>query len=326
MKPRLFLTRALPEPVMAFLQDRAELSYNREDRVLSTEEIKEGVQGKDGLISLVTDTIGEEIIQAGTELRVISNYAVGYNNIDVETATKHNIAVTNTPGVLTETTADLAWALLMGIARRVVEGDAYTRTGQWRDWAPQLLLGRDVYGATLGLIGMGRIGQAVARRASGFEMKVLYHSRTRLSAAEERSLNVTYMDKDTLLQQADYISLHVPYTSATHHYLGPREFALMKKTAYLINTARGPIVDEKALVHALKNNTIAGAGLDVYENEPQLEPGLTRLSNVILLPHIGSATIKTRTEMGMMAAQNALDVLAGNPCPNIVNEDKLREE
>lgn len=305
---------------MAFLQERTELSYNREDRVLGAEEIKEGVQGKDGLISLVTDKIGEEIIRAGTELRVISNYAVGYNNIDVEAATKHRIAVTNTPGVLTETTADLAWALLMGIARRVVEGDAYTRTGRWQNWAPQLLLGHDVYGAILGLIGMGRIGQAVARRARGFEMRVLYHSRTRLSAAEERSLNVTYVDKDTLLKQADYISLHVPYTKETHHYIGARELALMKETAYLINTARGPIVDEKALVRALEHGIIAGAGLDVYENEPLLEPGLTRLSNVILLPHIGSATIKTRTEMGMMAAQNALDVLAGNPCPNIVNK------
>lgn len=323
-KPKMFLTRELPAPVMTFLHEKTELSYNREDRVLSEAEISDGVQGQDGLISLVTDTISEKIIATGRELRVISNYAVGFNNIDVAAATRRNIAVTNTPGVLTETTADLAWALLMAIARRLVEGDAYTRAGKWRDWAPQLFLGRDVFRATLGLIGMGRIGQAMARRASGFNMRVLYYNRTRLPAEAEQMLNAKYADKETVLRQADYVSLHVPYTDATHHYIGENELALMKDSAYLINTARGPIVDEKALVQALKNETIAGAGLDVYENEPQLEPGLVSLNNVILLPHIGSASIRTRTEMGMLAARNALDVLAGDPCPHVVNEDDLR--
>ena len=322
-KPKLFLTRELPAPVMEFLHEHTELAYNIEDRVLSEQEIIEGVKGKDGLISLVTDSIGKDIIEAGSDLKVISNYAVGFNNIDVKAATRCNVAVTNTPGVLTETTADLAWALLMAVARRVVEADVYTRAGKWKDWAPQLFLGRDVFDATLGIVGMGRIGQAVARRASGFNMKVLYNTRTRLSKQEERKLNAEYVDKDTLLQQSDYISIHVPYTEATHHYIGKHELDMMKTTAYIINTARGPIVDEQALVRALENGVIAGAGLDVYENEPRLEAGLTELRNVVLLPHIGSASIKTRTEMGMLAAQNALDVLTGKPCPNIVNKEGL---
>lgn len=322
-KPKVFLTRELPSPVMAFLKEHTELSYNAEDRVLKKREIIEGVQGKEGLISLVTDTIDREVIEAASDLKVISNYAVGFNNIDVQAATEHNIAVTNTPGVLTETTADLAWALLMAVARRVVEGDVYTRSGKWENWAPQLFLGSDVHGATLGIVGMGRIGQAVARRARGFEMNVLYYSRTRLPQEQEQRLNAEYVTIGELLERADYISIHVPYTESTHHLIGEGELKQMKKTAYLINTARGPIVDEKALVHALEHGVIAGAGLDVYEREPQLEPGLKDLSNVVLLPHIGSASVKTRTNMGMMAAQNALDVLTGRPCENVVNQGGL---
>lgn len=322
-KPKVFLTRMLPDPVMKQLREKTELTVNTEDRVLRHEELIEGVKGKEALISLVTDTIDDAVMAAGTQLRVISNYAVGFNNIDVASATKRRIAVTNTPGVLTETTADLAWALLMAVARRVVEADAFTRAGKWDNWAPLLFLGSDVYGATLGVIGMGRIGQAVARRASGFGMRVLYFSRTRLTAEEERALNASYTEKETLLKEADYVSLHVPYSQATHHFIGERELELMKETACIINTARGPVIDEQALVRALSEKVIAGAGLDVYEDEPRLAPGLAALNNVILLPHIGSASVETRTKMGMLAVQNALDVLSGKPCLHVVNKEAL---
>lgn len=325
MAPSVFLTRELLPPVMDFLKRETVLTYNAEDRALTKEEIINGAQGKEALISLVTDVIDREVIEQNPQLRVISNYGVGFNNIDVEAATKHGIVVTNTPGVLTETTADLAWALLMACARRVVEADAFTRRGEWKAWAPSLFLGRDVYGTTLGIAGMGRIGKAVARRANGFNMRVLYYSRTKLPEREERELNATDVDKETLLKEADFVSLHMPYQKDTHHFIDEAAFTAMKPTSYLINTSRGPTVDEQALVQALKKGEIAGAGLDVYEEEPRITPELLDMDNVVCLPHIGSASVKTRTAMGMLAAKNALDVLAGRPCAHVVNKEVLNQ-
>jgi glyoxylate reductase len=246
---------------------------------------------------------------------------VGFNNIDVKAATERRILVTNTPGVLTETTADLAWALLMATARRVVEADRFVRRGNYKGWGPMLLLGGDVYGKTLGLVGMGRIGCAMARRAIGFNMRVLYNDVNRLSEDEEQAMSVTYADFDVVLRESDFVSLHVPLVPSTRHLIGARELSLMKPTSYLINTSRGPVVDEKALVEALRCRGIAGAGLDVYENEPEMAPGLAQLENAVLLPHIASASVDSRTKMGTMAARNLIAGLAGKLPLNCVNPE-----
>ncbi|MCH1494597.1 MAG: D-glycerate dehydrogenase [Rubripirellula sp.] len=320
-KPKVFLTRELPPECMRQLSESAELTYNREDRCLSKEEILLGVAGADGLLCLLTDTIDDEILAAGADLRVVSNFAVGFNNIDVEAATKRRIPVTNTPGVLTDSTADMTWALLMDAARRVTEGDRLVRTKQWGGWGPLQLLGADITGATLGLVGFGRIGQAVARRAKGFDMKVVYWSRTRLNPEEEACLGVEYRSLDQLLGESDFVSLHVALNEQTVHLIGRKELEKMKSSACLINTARGPVVDEKALVVALKSGAIASAGLDVYEREPLLEPELYDLDNAVLAPHLGSATIGTRTKMGNMAVENCLLACAGKMPPNLVNPD-----
>jgi glyoxylate reductase len=264
---------------------------------------------------------------AGPALRVVSNYAVGYNNIDVAEAARRGVAVTNTPGVLTETTADFTWALLLAVCRRLAEGDALLRRGTPWQWAPEFMLGADVSGKTLGIVGMGRIGQAVARRAHAFNMEVVYTTRRAPAAAspeqgadqqEGERGRERCLPLDDLLRQADVVSLHVPYNQETHHLIAARELALMKHTAYLINTARGPIVDEAALVEALRAGAIAGAGLDVYEREPELTPGLAELRTTVLAPHLGSATIETRTRMATMAAENVLAVLRGERPPNLV--------
>ena len=320
-KPKVFLTRELPPECMRQLSESAVLTYNREDRCLSKEEILRGVAGADGLLCLLTDTIDDEILAAGADLRVVSNFAVGFNNIDVEAATRRKIPVTNTPGVLTNSTADMTWALLMDAARRVSEGDRLVRTKQWGGWGPLQLLGADITGATLGLVGFGRIGQAVARRAKGFDMKVVYWNRTRLNTEEEARLGVEYRSLDQLLGESDFVSLHVALNEQTVHLIGPSELEKMKSSACLINTARGPVVDEKALVVALKSGAIASAGLDVYEREPLLEPELYDLDNAVLAPHLGSATIGTRTKMGNMAVENCLLACAGKTPPNLVNPD-----
>ena len=257
---------------------------------------------------------------------MIANFGVGFEHIDLEAATRRGIPVTNTPGVLTETTADLAFALILATARRVVAGDQRVRQGKFQYWAPLLFLGQEVNGKTLGIIGMGRIGQAVARRAAGFGMKLLYHSRTRLAPAEEQSLGVSLQPLETLLREADFVTLHVPLTPHTRHLIGSRELELMKNSAYLINTARGPVVDEAALVAALRQGRIRGAGLDVYEKEPELSPGLADLENVVLLPHVGSATVETRTRMALMAAENLLAGLRGDPPPNCLNWAELKRD
>jgi glyoxylate reductase len=254
----------------------------------------------------------------------VANFGVGYNNIDVAAAARRGVMVTNTPGVLTESTADLAMALLLAVGRRIVASDRYTREGRFQFWVPFHFLGHEVSGTTLGIAGMGRIGQAVARRARGFDMKVLYHNRTRLPADLERSLGAQWVQWDRLLSESDYLSLHVPLTSETRHLIGATELGMMKPGAFLINTARGPVVDEAALLDALRSGRIAGAGLDVYENEPELTPGLTDLDNVVLLPHVGSATVATRRRMAAMAVDNLLAGLAGREPPNWVNAEMMR--
>ncbi|HOL14066.1 MAG TPA: D-glycerate dehydrogenase, partial [Bacillota bacterium] len=272
----------------------------------------------DALICLLSETIDREVISRAPKLKVISNYAVGYNNIDVAFATERKIYVTNTPDVLTEATADLAWALLLAAARRVVEGDEMVRQNRFTGWAPDLLLGLDVAYKTLGVVGLGRIGLAVARRAKGFGMRVLYWSKNRKEQWEEQ-FGLEYQPLDTLLQTADFVSLNVALTPETHHLIGEKEFSLMKNTAILVNTARGPVVDEAALAAALREKKIWAAGLDVYENEPEVHPDLLKLDNVILAPHVGSGTIDTRAKMAEMVVSNVLMALKGQRPTNAIN-------
>jgi glyoxylate reductase len=320
-RPKVFLARELPPDVMRALREQTELTVNPEDRVLSKEELLAGTRGNDGLLCLLTDTIDAEVLDLQPRLKVVSNYAVGFNNVDVAAATARGIPVTNTPGVLTETTADFAWTLLMATARRVVEADRFTREGRFTQWEPMLLLGTDIHGKTLGLVGAGRIGLAMARRAGGFGMTVLYHDVHDPPADLVQELGLHKVSLDDLLQRADYVSIHAPYMPATHHLIGAAELARMRPDAYLINTARGPLVDEAALVEALRRRRIAGAGLDVYEHEPALAPGLAELPNVVLAPHIASASLATRTRMGMVAVENLLAVLNGGRAPFTVNPE-----
>jgi glyoxylate reductase len=320
-KPRVFLSRELPPDVMRALRERCELTANLEDRVLSKAELIAATTGMDGLLCLLTDTIDAEVLDIQPRLKVVSNYAVGFNNVDVAAATARGIPICNTPGVLTETTADFAWTLMMAIARRVVEADRYTREGRFKQWEPMLLLGTDVHGKTLGLIGAGRIGQAMARRARGFSMRVVYADVFDPPANVVDELQMEKVPLEQLLRRSDYVSVHAPYTAETHHLIGAPQLAQMQAGAYLINTARGPLVDEAALVQALKNKQIAGAGLDVYEREPELAPGLIDLDNVVLAPHTASASLETRTKMGMLAVDNLMAVLEGKRAPHTVNPE-----
>lgn len=323
---KVFVTRKILEEGLNMLREKFEVEVSDYDGVIPRKMLLEKVKGVDAILSLLTDTIDGEVIDAaGSNLKVIANYAVGYNNIDVEEATKRGIMVTNTPGVLTETTADLAWALMMAIARRIVEADRFVREGKFRGWEPMLLLGTDVHGATLGIVGFGRIGQAMARRALGFNMKVLYYDNARVPEQVEKELKATYVDLPTLLRESDFVSLHVPLTKETHHLIGEKELRMMKRGAYLVNTARGPVVDEKALVKALKEGWIKGAALDVFENEPEVEPDLLKLDNVVLAPHIASASYATRSKMSIMVAENIIKALGGEIPPNLVNPEVLQK-
>jgi glyoxylate reductase len=323
MKPKLYLTRLLPDKVMDMIQERFEVRLNEEDRAVTREELITGIKWCDALLCLLSDKIDAELLSSNPNLKCVSNYAVGYNNVDIPAATKLGIAVCNTPGVLTEATADLAWALMLAVARRIPECDVYTRQGRFEGWAPKLMQGYDLFGATLGVIGAGRIGSAVAKRAIGFDMKVLYYNR---SVKQIENRDALQVELDYLLQESDFISLNIPYNSETHHLIGEREFAIMKKNAILINTARGACIDESALVSALKEGVIAGAGLDVYEQEPEISPELLEMPNVVLLPHIGSATYTTRTRMGLLAVKNILDVLGGKMPKAIVNSEVMAKQ
>jgi glyoxylate reductase len=282
------------------------------------------VTDKDGLLSMITDQIDSDVFDIAPRLRIVANMGVGYNNIDIRAATRHSILVSNTPGVLTDATADIAFALILAVARRIVEGDKIIREGRFRFWAPFHFLGAEVSAKTLGIIGPGRIGKAVARRAQGFNMRILYNGRRRLAPPEEKAIGAEFVDLKTLLNTSDFVSLHVPYSEETKYLINEKALQAMKPSAFLINTSRGPVVDEKALLAALKAKTIAGAGLDVYEHEPALTPGLTDLEQVVLLPHIGSATLETRTRMAAMAAENLLAGLRNEKPPNLVNPDAMR--
>lgn len=296
-----------------------ELDFNRGDRPLSKREIVRGVRKADGLISMLNDPIDKDVLAAAPSLQIIANYAAGYNNIDIKAASKRGVVVTNTPGVLTETTADLTWALILAVARRILEAEQLVRSGKWTGWAPTQFLGGDVYGKTLGIIGMGRIGKAVARRAIGFSMKVIYTSRHRLPIEAEKQLSVQYRPLSQALSEADFVSLHLPLTEESHHLIDEKALRRVKPTAFLINTARGPIVDEEALIRALKEKRIAGAGLDVFEEEPHVSSRLRKMKEVVLLPHIGSASRETRLRMGFMVLENLLAFFSGKKPPNQVN-------
>lgn len=322
----VFVTRKLPGQGLERLRDLCEVTVFPEDRNMTKEEILEIIPGQDAVITMLANPIDSEVIGAGQKLKVIANYAVGFNNIDLAAATARGIAVVNTPDVLTAASADFAWALLLATARRVVEGDALVRAGRFAGWAPELLLGVEVHGKTLGIVGAGRIGQAVAKRARGFAMRILYHNRTRLPEDVERELGLEYADLDALLKEADFVSLHCPLTPETRHLIGERELGLMKPTAVLINTARGPVVDEGALVQALREGRIYGAGLDVFENEPALHPGLAELPNVVLAPHIASAGRETRLQMVDLVVSDVLAVLKGQRPRNLVNPEIWKRE
>jgi glyoxylate reductase len=321
MKQKILVGGNLPVHVLTRLQDVFAVEGNFEDLPMGRERLLDSIGDKEGLMSMITDAVDEELLARAPRLKMIANMAVGYNNVDVKAATGRGIPVTNTPGVLTETTADLAFTLILSVARRVAEGDRMVREGRFSFWAPFLFLGTEVTGKTLGIIGMGRIGKAVAKRARGFDMRILYSNRNRVDPLEEKDLHAEYTDMKTLLALSDFVSVHVPLEEKTRHFIGKDELALMKPTAYLVNTSRGPVVDEGALVSALQSRMIAGAGLDVYENEPALAPGLTDLENTLLLPHVGSATLETRTKMAMMAADNLIAGLTGKKPPNLVNPE-----
>jgi glyoxylate reductase len=312
MTKTILVSRGLPNPALDLIPSDVDVDYNGFERALPKSELVTRLKGRQGLICQIVDVVDDEVL-ASDGLRVVANVAVGYNNIDVGAASRRGVVVTNTPDVLTETTADFAWALLMAIARRVIEADRFVRSGQWKTWDYNLLLGSDIHGKTLGLVGFGRIGRAVARRARGFGMRVLYHDALRAEPAAEQEVDATFTPLDDLLAQSDFVSLHAPLLAETRHLINERALRAMKKTAIVVNAARGPIVDEAALVRALSEGWIAGAGLDVFENEPQIHPGLTPLTNVVLAPHIASGSWETRLAMATLAVRNCLAVLDGKP-------------
>jgi glyoxylate reductase len=312
MPKSILISNALPSEARQMIPPDVAVEYNDTDQPLAKADLIKRLQGKDGLICHIISTVDDDVL-ATSGLKVVANVAVGYNNIDIAAARRRGIVVTNTPDVLTETTADFAFTLLMAAARRVVEADRYARSGEWKSWKWDLLWGADIHGKTLGVVGFGRIGRAVARRGLGFGMRVLYHDTVRADAAVERELNATAVDVDRLLRESDFVSLHTLLSSETRHLINERTLRLMKQTAILINAARGPVVDEAALVRALAEGWIAGAGLDVFEEEPKIHPGLLPLTNVTLAPHIASASRDTRVAMATLAVRNCLAVLEGKP-------------
>jgi glyoxylate reductase len=322
-KPNIYATHELFEPAREILDASCTVEYWKDSERPSREHLLAKVKDKDGVIALLTEKINEEFLAAAPKVRIVSNVAVGYDNIDVEACTRRGVAVTNTPGVLDETTADFAWTLLMAVARRISEGQALARSGNWHGWNLDQLCGADVWGKTLGLVGFGRIGRAMARRASGFQMKIIYTDAMRAPEDVERSLHADFREMNALLAEADFISLHVPLLPETRGLFDAAKFSRMKPGAFLINTARGPVVKEADLVDALDNKKIAGAALDVFEKEPLIHPGLKR-PNVVLTPHQASASIETRSRMAVMAANNIVAFFKGQRPPNILNPDVLK--
>lgn len=321
-KPRILMARAVFPEVVTKLEQMAEVEINPDDRVWGPAELIERLQGKQGVFTTGSDRIDAAVLKACPDLRICANMAVGYNNFDIPAMTAAKVVATNTPDVLTETTADLGFALIMATARRLAESEHYLRAGLWTKWSYDMFSGSDVHGATLGILGMGRIGQAIARRgALGFGMQVLYHNRSRLAPAIEKELHARYVSKDELLAQADHLILVLPYSAESHHAIGAAELARMKPSATLVNIARGGIVDDAALAQALKNRTIAAAGLDVFEGEPSVHPGLLEVPNVVLTPHIGSASIPARKAMAHLAADNLMAFFSGRPLLSAINPD-----
>ncbi len=322
MKPGILVTRALFPEVIDRLAAHFEVDYHPEDRALPPDQLAARLAGKDGAITLLSDRIDAAALAGAPGLRALCNVAVGYNNYDLAAITAAGVMATNRPGVLDETTADAAWALLMASARRIVGADRWVRDGRWTGWKfHDDWLGSDVHQATLGILGMGRIGRAVARRAAGFSMRIIYHNRQPLAAEQERECNATWVSKEMLLREADFLVLMLPYSPAAHHIIGAAELAAMKPTAHLINVARGGVVDDGALIEALQRRRIAGAGLDVFENEPALDARFATLDNVVLTPHIGSSSRATRLAMAMCAADNLIAALAGQRPPNLLNPE-----
>jgi glyoxylate reductase len=322
-KPKVLATRPLFPAAQKILNGNCEVDYWTQPERIPKDELLRRVKDKEGLVCLLTEKVDEELLAAAPKLRIAANVAVGYDNITVADCTKRGVAATNTPGVLDETTADFAWTLLMAVARRLGEGEVLARSGEWKGWDLDQLVGADVWGKTLGLVGFGRIGRAVARRASGFQMKVIYHDAVRVPLDVERGFHAEYRDLSALLHEADFVSLHVPLLPETRGLFNAKMFSQMKPTSFLINTSRGPVVNEADLVQALESKKIAGAALDVYEKEPLINPGLKR-PNVVLAPHISSASLETRTKMACMAAENVVAHLKGQRPPNILNPEVLK--
>jgi glyoxylate reductase len=322
-KPKVLATHRLFEPARKILQEHCEVEYWEKTERPPCEEVLRRVKDKEALVCLLTEKVNEELLQAAEKLKIAANVAVGFDNIDVAACTKRGVVATNTPGVLDETTADFAWTLLMAVARRLLEGDALARSGNWKGWDLDQLVGTDVWGKTLGIVGFGRIGRAMARRASGFQMKVIYTDAVRAAAGVEKELRAEYRDMNALLAEADFISVHTPLLPETRGLFNAEKFGQMKRTAFLINTSRGPVVDEASLAAALESGKIAGAALDVFEKEPTIHPGLRR-ANVVLAPHIASASLETRTKMACMAAENVVALLQGRRPANILNPEVMK--
>ena len=320
-KPKVLVTREVFDETIEYLREHCEVDANQDDVALAPDALARRAADKDAIVCSLTDRIDAALIGACPNLKVVANIAVGYNNIDVPACTARGVLATNTPGVLDDSTADLAWTLMLGAARRITEVEGYIRDGEWKGWRLKQWLGVDVHHATLGIVGMGRIGQAIAKRALGFDMRVIYHNRKRVEADIETRLNAAFVSLDDLLRQSDFVVLQVPYSPDTHHLIGAAELAKMKPTAILINSTRGGVVDDAALIAALKNGTIRAAGLDVFENEPKLNPGFLDLDNVVLAPHVGSSTEATRRAMANLAAKNAVAALTGATPPNLINPE-----
>lgn len=323
-RPRVFATHELFADARAILDAACDVEYWSSAERPPREEVLRRAKDKEGMVCLLTEKINEELLRAAPKLRIVSNVAVGFDNIDVDACTRRGVVATNTPGVLDETTADFVWTLLMAVARRLGEGEQLARSGNWKGWNLDQLCGADVWGKTLGLVGFGRIGRAVARRALGFQMKVIYTDAVRAPEDVEKAVNAEFRDMNTLLADSDFVSVHVPLLPDTRGLFDAPKLYRMKPTAFLINTSRGPVVDEAALVAALEANKIAGAALDVYENEPFIHPGLKR-ANVVLAPHLASASIETRTKMGVMAATNVVTLFQGQMPPNMLNPTVLKK-
>ncbi|MGZ8263330.1 MAG: 2-hydroxyacid dehydrogenase [Burkholderiales bacterium] len=323
MKPTVLVTREVFDETLEYLGRYCDVDANQQDIALAPDELAKRAGNKDAVVCSLTDRIDAAFIERCRKLKVVANIAVGYNNIDVAACTQRGIMATNTPGVLDDSTADLAWTLMLGAARRITEVERYVRNGEWKGWRLKQWLGIDVHHATLGIVGMGRIGQAIARRAAGFEMRVLYHNRKAVAQDIERALKATWVSLDELLRQSDFVVLQVPYGPETHHLIGAAELAKMKPTAILVNSTRGGVVDDAALIEALTKRSIRAAGLDVFENEPRLNPGFLALDSVVLAPHVGSSTEATRRAMAMTAAKNAVAALTGETPPNLINPQAL---